>query len=239
MKNWNRAEKSFFAAFLLWTAAGLIFTLLRITSTSIAQWPGPEWLRDFVGLCLNTGDPILILLAFANTHLHAARQWTPAIARRWGLIVLVAALAVETLGAMTGFPFGNYQYTDKFGPLVGVVPLTIPLAWHVVVTNALFIVRWLRPHASRAMEAALTALLCTTYDFVLEPFAAQQKHYWNWAGVIIPYQNYGAWFVLSGLLIWFFAPTASTRFRTDIRPQAIFCLTLLIFDAGALAWPGY
>jgi uncharacterized membrane protein len=236
MKNWNRAEKSFFAAFLLWTAAGLIFTLLHISPASIARWPEPEWLRDFVSFCLTTGDPILILLAFANTHLHAARQWTPAIARRWGLIVLVAALAVETLGAYTGFPFGNYHYTDRFGPLLGVVPLTIPLAWHVVVTNALFLVRGLRPYASRAVEATFVGVICTIYDFVLEPFATTIKHYWEWNGGAIPLQNYGAWFVLSGLLVWFFAPTSATRFPGDLRPGLILGLTILIFLAGR--WMG-
>ncbi len=95
-------------------------------------------LRALVAGCLRIGDPILILLAFANTHAHAAREWTPATARRWGLIILVAALGIETAGVMTGLIFGSYRYTDRFGPMLGVVPLTIPLAWHVVVTNALF-----------------------------------------------------------------------------------------------------
>jgi uncharacterized membrane protein len=236
MSRWSRVEKNLFAAFLLWCGAGLIFTLLRISPEAISHWPVPGWLADFVGFCLRTGDPILILLAFANTHLLAARQWTPGMARRWGAIVLVSALAVETLGATTGFPFGRYQYTDRFGPLLGVVPLTIPLAWHVVVTNALFIVRWLRPHCSRMIEAALAGLICTVYDFVLEPFATAVKHYWNWSDAVIPLQNYLAWFVLSGLMVWFFAPTAWTRFPRDPRPQTILGLTVLIFLAGR--WMG-
>lgn len=236
MTHWNRIEKSLFVAFLLWCGAGLTFILLRISPETISHGPIPAWLAAFINLCLSTGDPILILLAFANTHLHAARQWTPRVARRWGAIVLAAALAVETLGACTGFPFGSYAYTDRFGPLLGVVPLTIPLAWHVVVTNALFLVRRLRPHLARPIEAALAGLLCTLYDFILEPFATTVKHYWNWSGGVIPLQNYAAWFVLSSLLVWFFAPTSSTRFPRDIRPRVILGLTLLIFLAGR--WVG-
>ncbi len=237
-RTWNRLEKGLFVAFLVWSAAGLIFTLLRISPDSIAHWPMPGWLGHFVDLCLSTGDPILIILAFANTHLHAARQWPARVARRWGLIVLVCSFAVETLGACTGFPFGSYQYTSRFGPLLGVVPATIPLAWYVVVTNSLFIIRAIAPHSSRLAEAAWTGLLCTIYDFILEPFATTVKHYWIWNNNLIPLQNYVAWFVLSGLLAWFFAPTASLRFPIDSRPRLILCITLLIFAAGRWAYSG-
>jgi uncharacterized membrane protein len=229
---WNFIEKIVFAAFVIWSAAGLIFTIERISPDTIAHWPVPGWLSRFVDFCLQTGDPILILLAFANTHLHAARQWTPAIARRWGLIVLVCAFGIETFGARTSFPFGDYHYTDRFGPMLGVVPLTIPFAWHVVVTNALFVVRAVAPYVSRLAETALVGLLSTLYDFILEPFATTVKHYWVWADGTIPPINYLAWFVLSGLLVRLFAPTLSSRFRLDPRPALILGLTIAIFVAG-------
>jgi uncharacterized membrane protein len=234
VKGWNALEKGAFAAFLFWAAAGLIFTSCRITVSGMAAWPLPETLRDFVALCLRTGDPILILLAFANTHLHAARQWTPALARRWALTVIALSLAVETLGVLTGFPFGAYRYSDLFGPMLGAVPLTIPLAWHVVLTNALFVVRAVVPHRSRAAEAGLVALLGTAYDYILEPFATTVKGYWQWRGGTIPMQNYFAWFAVGGLLVWAFAPTSATRFPRDPRPAVILGATVAIFVAGRL-----
>jgi len=232
---WNFVEKTALAAFVIWTAAGLIFTIEGISPDTVAHWPVPGWLGQFVDFCLQTGDPILILLAFANTHLHAARQWTPVIARRWGLIVLICAFGIETCGTITGFPFGEYHYIpNQFGPMLGIVPLTIPLAWHVVVTNALFVVRAVAPYASRLTEAALAGLLCMAYDFILEPFATTVKHYWIWTGGTIPPLNYVAWFVLSGLLVRLFAPTLSSRFRLDPRPVLILSLTILIFVAGEI-----
>jgi len=229
---WNLVEKITFAAFLFWVAAGLIFTIKQISPATVAHWSIPGWLVQFVDLCLQYGDPILILLAFANTHLHAARQWSAGIARRWAAIILVCAFGIETFGTITSFPFGDYHYTDRFGPMLGVVPLTIPLAWHVVVTNALFLLRAVAPHISRLTEAALAGLLCTLYDFVLEPFATTVKHYWIWTGGTIPPLNYVAWFILSGLLVRVFAPTLSSRYRLDPRPVLILGLTILIFVAG-------
>jgi putative membrane protein len=226
MKKWPFWEKLLFAAFLFWGAAGLIFTLGHFTPASL---PAEPWLRDFVAGCIRTGDPILILLAFANTHVHAAREWTPALARRWGLIVLVAALGIETVGVTTGLPFGDYRYTNRFGPMIGVVPLTIPLAWQVVVTNALFLARLVT--GRRFWEAVLTGLICTGYDYILEPFAGA-KRYWIWQGGVVPAENYAAWFILSGLLAGIFAPALATRFPRDVRPGAILGVTLLIFLAG-------
>jgi uncharacterized membrane protein len=232
VSSWNAVDKIAFLAFLIWTAAGLFFTLEHITPGTIAHWTIPDWLRKFIDFCLQTGDPILILLAFTNTHLHAARQWSAGIARRWGLIVLACAFCIETFGVSTGFPFGSYIYTDRFGPMLGAVPLTIPFAWHVVVTNALFLLRAIAPHLSRLAEALLAGLLCTIYDFILEPFATTVKGYWIWTEGTIPPLNYVAWFVLSALLVRLFAPTISSRYRLDPRPLFILGLTIAIFIAG-------
>jgi len=229
---WDLLEKIAFLAFLIWTAAGLAFTLAHVSPATVTGWSVPAWLSQFIDLCLQNGDPILILLAFINTHLHATRQWSSGIARRWAAIVLVCAFGIETLGASTGFPFGDYHYTDRFGPMLGVVPLTIPLAWHVVVTNALFLVRTGAPHASRFTEAALVGLICTIYDFILEPFATTVKQYWIWTGGAVPPLNYAAWLVLSAVLVRLFAPTLSSRVRLDPRPALILGLTILIFLAG-------
>jgi putative membrane protein len=144
----------------------------------------------------------------------------------------VGPIAGAPLGALTGFPFGSYRYSDLFGPSLGIVPLTIPLAWHVVLTNALFLVRSVAPHRSRPVEAALTGLLCTLYDFVLEPFATSVKGYWQWSGGTVPLQNYAAWFAVSALLVGGFAPASVARFRNDIRPWVVLGATLIIFLAG-------
>jgi len=230
--HWSFLDKFTFIAFVIWSAVGLIFTFQHITPDSIVRWNLQPGLARFVRSCLQYGDPILILLASANTHLHAARQWSAGLARRWGLILLFCAYGIEALGAHTGFPFGLYHYTDSFGPLLYGVPLAIPLAWHVVVTNALFVVRAVVPHASRLIEAMLSGAICTLYDFVLEPFATTVKHYWKWTAGEIPPINYVSWFVLSALLVGIFSPTLSTRYRLDPRPFIILLFTVLIFIAG-------
>ena len=199
---------------------------------TVAAWSLPAWLHAFVALCLRTGDPLLILLAFANTHLAAARHWGQPAARRWALLIIVLSLAVETLGALTGFPFGAYAYSDRFGPVLGVVPLAIPLAWHVVLTNALFLVRRIAPHLPRWGEALAAGVVATLYDAMLEPFATTVKGYWHWREGGVPLQNYLAWLIVSTLLIRAFAPTSAAHHGRDPRPVLILGATLLLFLAG-------
>ncbi len=233
----TRVEQIALGAFLFWFACGLAFTLGRVGMATMENWPLPEGLRSFVSFCLRIGDPALIVLAFANTHLLAARHWGAAPARRWALLVIVLSLAVETCGSLTGFPFGRYTYTDRFGPALGVVPLTIPLAWHVVLTNALFIVRAVAPQLARQGEAAGVGLIATLYDVVLEPFAVRVKGYWFWQGSgAVPLQNYAAWFVISALLTLAFAPPTTRRGMRDVRPVILLGATVLLFVVGI--WRG-
>ena len=236
---WTFTEGLFLAAFLFWSIAGLIFTVARLTPAAVGRWHLPPGLENFVDLCIYNGDPILIILAFFNTHLHAARQWTSGVARRWAFTILLCAYLIETIGTLTSLPFGDYHYSDKFGTVLGVVPFTIPFAWHVIVTNALFIVRAVAPHISSLAEALAVGAICTVYDFILEPFATTLKGYWEWSGGSVPILNYVAWFVISALLTWFFAPTLSSRFRYDIRPWIVLACTVLIFLTGEFAMRFY
>jgi uncharacterized membrane protein len=238
----SRLEKIVLGAFLFWFACGFIFTLGRIGPGTVETWALPSWLRAFIEFCLAFGDPALILLAFANTHLLAARHWGSAPARRWALIVVLLSFAVETCGALTGFPFGHYFYTNAFGPRLGVVPLTIPLAWHVVLTNVLFMVRTLGPNLPRWLEAALVGLGAELYDMALEPFATAVKEYWKWTDSpesYAPAQNYLAWFVIGTLLALVFAPATTRRAVRDWRPTIILGTTVILFIAGACRGGAY
>ncbi len=221
-----------FGAFLFWVIAGLIFTCLPTAPQQVEHWPIPVFLQSFVKLCLAIGDPLLILLAFCNSHLVAWKYWGDKSARFWGGCVLVISAVVETLGVETGWIFGKYTYTTHFGPMLGVIPAVIPMAWHVVLTQSVFIVRSLAPQARRGVQTALSATLVTAYDGVLEPFATQVKGYWFWDHGTVPIQNYVAWWAMSYLLIHFLAPVESKRLKSDLRPWGIIGGTLLIFLVG-------
>lgn len=53
------------------------------------------------------------------------------------------------------------------------------------------------------MFALLGAVVLVVVDFLIEPVAIKYD-YWNWAGGVIPLQNYLGWFVVAFAMFLFF-----------------------------------
>lgn len=91
-------------------------------------------------------------------------------------------LAAEAGGALTGIPFGRYEYTGAWWPTVPVGPgawlsLPVGLAWAMVAGAAHCIVPaslgvWLR-----ALTVGLSAAIV---DLAIEPVMAGPAGYWRW-----------------------------------------------------------
>ncbi len=227
MKHWTRSEKIALWAYLGWMLIGLGVTPFQMTPGKLHEQffsdsESPGFLEVFVGACLRNGDGVLMILAALNTHFMLTRHWGLRAARRWAGIVLVVSAVVETIGTLTGFPFGAYQYTDYFGARIGgVLPLTIPLAWYVVVSNALIGVKVLKPEYGKCNTAIAVGTLAAFFDYVMEPFATRIKAYWLWENGVPPLQNYLAWWGLSAFLVWRFGVMRLDDLGEDWRPGLI------------------
>jgi putative membrane protein len=145
--------------------------------------------------------------------------------------VVVITGIIETVGAKTGFPFGSYYYTGNFGPrIAGILPVTTPLAWLVIVTSLTLIFRQAWPQARRVVTAAAVATGATLLDVIMEPFATQIKMYWLWEGGVIPLQNYLAWWVVTfGLVMALLPPREQLIIGRDWCPHFILGGILLLF----------
>ena len=130
----------------------------------------------------------------------------------------------ELVGTSTGWPFGNYSYTDFLGyRLVDHVPFTIPLSWFYMGMTSYFLSRlivWMVGHrlSSNAREIATIVLggyLVVVWDLVLDPAMAHDTlsvRFWEWqvdgAYFGMPVQNYAGWgftamlFMTLGRLSW-------------------------------------
>lgn len=201
MKHLNRLEKILWPALLIWAAVGLVTSLLKFNEGTLSEMQLPVFLNSFLALCLRWGDFIFHLLAAGNL-LFAVSQ---AISWRktWisFLVITVLSGVVETLGTRTGFPFGDYIYTDRMGPmLMNTLPLAIPLAWWNILSPFFMLMRHYFPKLNPRLTCLSVAALATLIDWIMEPFAWRIKGYWIWTSGTIPLQNYCAWFALSFLL---------------------------------------
>jgi len=148
-----------------------------------------------VNICLASGACLAWLWAAQGPRMTASLL----------LLSTVISGGVEALGVATGFPFGDYRYTEQLGPrLGGLVPAVIPLAWFMMVYPALHVAQWTR--FGLRGKAALVGLAMVTWDLALDPAMTADIGAWEWhqGGVYygVPTQNYLGWFLTASIVAW-------------------------------------
>ncbi len=165
-------------------------------------------------------------------------------------IIAVLGGAVHALGAITGIPFGPFEFGDGIGPQVfKTLPWAVPLIWILAVLNARGVARlvlrpWRKINAYGFWLIGVTAGLTLLFDFALEPFASRVKHYWLWTPTKfpvtwegVPVSNFLAWAAVSVLISVVIAPALinkqpGKRNTPDFHPFAIWLGAVLLFAAG-------
>jgi putative membrane protein len=129
----------------------------------------------------------------------------------FALISISFSLSFELFGTGTGWPFGNYEYTDFLGTKVlGRVPWTIPLSWFYMGLSSFLIGSWLAQRLelrNRGVGSVLLgAWMLTAWDLVLDPAMAHHSlrvQFWIWheQGPYfgMPIKNFAGW-ALTGLV---------------------------------------
>ncbi len=103
---------------------------------------------------------------------------------------------IEVLGTNTGFPFGEYTYSDILGPGLFGTPIMIGLLWWVLIRSAYDLMSYVT--SSIVIKSILTGLSMVSLDFLIEPVAIE-LNFWHWKKQIVPIENYLAWFLCSSL----------------------------------------
>ena len=217
--------------FLIWATVGL-FVVAFNRETPFGAW----------------ADLIFMILAALIVFLSWARYYGFSITWKSFLWVAIWSGSIEAIGATTGFPFGTYDYTGNFGPLVGgVVPLAIPLAWWVIVGTLFLVVDYALFRLSTILTFNAVTLLmlvpigAVAVDFTLEPVATLVRGYWHWEdGVFyygVPFSNFVGWFmtawVASGGL---FLLTLRKGPRQTMAPVSVTPPVAVLFSVVLLFW---
>jgi lycopene beta-cyclase len=175
-------------------------TLILLWTVSMVTLPILLW---------TLGEALLPWSVFTNVLLLATAM-TLLLGRAWGwrktvgtlAIILPASWALEYIGSTTGFPFGSYDYTARFQPQIGHVPVIIPLAWFMMLPPAWAVAQTLA-RGNRLAYGVISALAFTAWDLFLDPQMVGWG-FWLWqepGGYFgIPWQNFGGWLAGAGLL---------------------------------------
>ncbi len=205
----------------LFFAVFLVFSFLSGVQAHLmpAVYPLTTQITDFLLLvvCL----PILYFIH--QKHQDFRLLW-------WVAVTYWGTFFIEVAGVATGRIFGVYHYGATMWIQWLDVPLVIALNWTLLIlaTNDLA-ARFL---SSPLLAAVVASALIALYDLCIEPVAVALD-YWQWAGGIIPTQNYIAWSLVA---LFFSIPLQllQIRFRHPLLPiyagaQLVFFLLLLLF----------
>ncbi|GAB3418739.1 bisanhydrobacterioruberin hydratase [Haloparvum alkalitolerans] len=125
----------------------------------------------------------------------------PLVDRRaagWIGLLTAYTYAIETVGVRTGWPYGGFSYGVDLGPMLGGVPLALPVFFLPLVANAyLLCLLLLGGRAARALPRLLVVIgAVVTMDVVLDP-GAVALGFWRYdaAGAFygVPLSNYLGW----------------------------------------------
>ncbi len=168
---------------------------------------------------------VLIILSGASIAVLSIGDPRPVIG------VLIICGGAEVVGLFTGFPFGYYEYTDRWWPTVALgefhrFPLLIPFAWLLVLGGAYRLAR-LKFGPWSAVPAS--ALIATIIDIPMEEAMTSLFGYWKWVEVGplfgAPVQNSVGWFIVSmiagSVLAW---KDTSTNDHLSIDVLSLFCM---------------
>ena len=179
---------------VLWTITALfaVFAVLKATPASAA---------------LQAAIPaISILVPTTFAVLHGTRRLGTKTMLVFFLITFVVSWCFESLSIATGFPFGNYHYTDKLGPKLGTVPLLIMPAYF-----AMCYVSWNLSHAVldkfnqtsdgllRFAVPLMASFIMVMWDMCMDPARATLHQAWIWhdggSYFGVPFSNFVGWFL--------------------------------------------
>ena len=130
----------------------------------------------------------------------------PTLDRRavgWIGVLIAYTYLIEWVGVATGWPYGAFAYTVDLGPMLGGVPVALPVFFIPLVVNAyLLCLLLLGPRADSAW-VRLAAVIPTVVamDVVLDP-GAVALGFWDFGGGAfygVPLSNYAGW-VLSAVV---------------------------------------
>jgi uncharacterized membrane protein len=169
------------------------------------------------------------------------------------LLVAVAAIAFESVGLATGFPYGSYEYSDVLGPTLLGVPFLVPLAWLMMAWPGWVLADRLAapmPPARRvAVRVGTAAAIFAAWDVVLDPQMVQAG-YWTWThprpglpGIdTVPLTNLAGW-LIAGLVLMALLDLLVARTSVPDAPRIGDAAPLLALGwmtlGGALAHAGW
>lgn len=155
---------------------------------------------------INLGPIIPVLMFVLFTFIHGSKNFGIKKMLFFFTITFIVSWGYETLSILTGFPFGNYHYTDLLGPKLWLVPVIIMAAYFGFMYSSWMIAHVLTSKYSLRITKSnlisipiISTFVMVLWDIVMDPSMSTLKGNWIWeeggAYFGVPFVNYLGWFL--------------------------------------------
>jgi len=159
-----------------------------------------------------TAVSMLLLIAYLLTSL---LLWK---VKKTVIFFIVAALGgsfFEFLGLKTGIPFGHYYYTKFLGPLIGPIPLFIPVLW---ASLSFYAYQVGKKFAMPFLMVALDLSFDPRFSGVLWVWTSKTQYFGD------PWTNFAGWFITAAVISIVFSLIYSKSDSIDYRAVIFYAL---------------
>jgi len=146
-------------------------------------------------------NPWLVLVGVVVMRLPLVAGVAPLVDRRAALALValtIYAYGVEFVGVTTGQPYGAFEYGVALGPMLGGIPVALPVFFFPLVLNSYLLCLLLLGDLARSRWVRLPVVVATVVavDLVLDP-GAVALGFWAYDGggafYDVPWSNYRGW----------------------------------------------
>ena len=158
------------------------------------------------GLLKKTAPFITVLCLTLFTFIHGIRKYGTKRMIAFFLFTFAISWSYETCSILTGFPFGNYYYSDELGAKLWLVPLLIMPAYFTVCYLSWMIAHVLLDKFQASLNKwmvfavpLIASFIMVMWDVSMDPLRATISKTWVWkdGGVYfgVPFKNFMGWFL--------------------------------------------
>jgi len=168
--------------------------------------------------------------------------------------ITVISLFYESLSILTGFPFGNYDYTDLLLPKLGLVPVLImPAYFSMAHLSWVIALIFLDKRDSCVKESdvlllpIIASFIMVMWDICMDPYNSTITKYWIWydggAYFGVPFVNYLGWYLCVFTFYLVFAlvlrgDKSNSENPVSITNRAFWILPVLMYASRTIEYFG-
>lgn len=187
-------------------------SFIYIAYIFIGQIP---WLKGSA-IFSTTTVSILLLIAYIITSL---LLWKVGKTVVFFIVAALVGSFFEFLSLKTGIPFGHYYYTSFLGPLIGPIPLFIPVLW---ASLSFYAYQAGKKYAMPFLMVALDLSFDPRFSGVLWVWTSKTQYFGD------PWINFVGWFITAAVISIVFSLIYSRSSSVD--PRAMIFYILFGFD---------